>query len=386
MSFCFDPLERGLMSNAERNSDKAQPGRQPSQPSMWLDSLNPKLLCSNRCRRLIKERCLCIASSNPASFGQALSDSEEYTGEIRRLAHHGTDAEEIYRFLTIRDAQRAADLLYPVYQQTDGRNGWVSIEVSPDLAYDTEGMLEEARAVWQALQRPNGMLQIYGTPEAVPVIRELVADGVNTNVTCILTVPRYHDVVGAYIAGLEARNSRELPLKDVTSFATFRLGLLQRVFCLLLDLRSGDERLEMEPTVQRRFAAITAKVFGRTQQQMFRHGSFRRLSSRGAQAQVPLWVKDSARRSGGDVLKSVEVLTPATAANASQSTDTDPEPALFSTYENLLRAEQVVAGAAVAPADMALLDEAEEEIIKENVLCIDHAIEELERKRALALR
>ena len=163
-------------------------------------------------------------TSNPAIFEKAIAGSPDYDDAIRTLARQGKTIEEIYEVLTVEDVQRAADLFRPLYDRLDRPDGFVSLEVNPHLAHDTQGTMAEARRLWQALDRPNVLIKVPATQEGLPAIRQLIGEGINVNVTLLFGLPRYREVAEAYIAGLEERAAQGQPLSRVASVASFFLS------------------------------------------------------------------------------------------------------------------------------------------------------------------
>jgi transaldolase len=173
--------------------------------SIWLDYIRRDLIASGGLRRLIEEDGLQGMTSNPSIFEKAIADNHDYDEDIRAMALAGKDANAIYEALSQRDVQSAADEFRSVYDKTEGKDGFVSLEVNPHLAKDTRGTIEEARRLWGLLNRPNVFIKVPATAEGLPAIRQLISEAINVNVTLLFGLPRYRQVVDAYIAGIEAR-------------------------------------------------------------------------------------------------------------------------------------------------------------------------------------
>ena len=173
--------------------------------SVWLDEIRRSLIESGELARLRDESSLRGETSNPAIFEKAILGSDEYDEDIERLAGEGLDATAIYLDLAVRDVQSACDVLRPVWEEAGGADGFVSLEVEPSLAHDTEGTLASARELWRAVDRPNVMIKIPGTEEGIPAIEEAVADGINVNVTLLFKVESYEAIAEAYVRGMERR-------------------------------------------------------------------------------------------------------------------------------------------------------------------------------------
>src|SRR5450756_2506439 len=192
--------------------------------SIWLDYIRRDLIVSGELRRLIEEDGLRGMTSNPSIFEKAIADSHDYDEDIRAMALKGNGAKEIYEVLSQCDVQSAAAEFRPLYDITDGKDGYVSLEVNPHLAHDTNGTIQEARRLWGALNRPNVLIKVPATAEGLPAIRQLISEGININVTLLFGLPRYRQVAEAYIAGLETLAAQGNPLKSVASVASFFLS------------------------------------------------------------------------------------------------------------------------------------------------------------------
>ena len=156
--------------------------------SIWYDNIERRLILSGELQRLIEEDGLRGMTSNPAIFEKAISGSEDYTEQLRELAEQGKGAMEIYEAIAIRDIQSAADIFLPVYEQTGKVDGYVSLECSPLLANDTQATIEEARRLWQAVNRPNVMIKIPGTPAGAPAVEQCISEGINVNITLLFSL------------------------------------------------------------------------------------------------------------------------------------------------------------------------------------------------------
>ena len=173
--------------------------------SVWLDQIRRGMIESGELARMVDEDSLRGLTSNPAIFEKAILGSADYDEDMGAAAKEGLSAREVYRRLAVRDVQLAADVLRPVYEQTAGIDGYVSLEVAPRLAHHTQGTLEQARMYWGLVDRPNLMIKIPATPEGIPAIEEALYDGMNVNVTLLFAVSAYERVAEAFIRGLERR-------------------------------------------------------------------------------------------------------------------------------------------------------------------------------------
>jgi transaldolase len=173
--------------------------------SVWLDDIDRGQLRSGLFERLIDEDGLSGATGNPTIFEHAITHSSTYDEQMQQLITEGKSAQEIYEALAMTDVKTVAGLLRPTYDRTNGQDGFVSIEVSPYLAHDTEGTLSEVRRFWKTIDRTNVMVKIPSTPAGIPAIRQALAEGININITLIFSIENYRQVAEAYLSALEAR-------------------------------------------------------------------------------------------------------------------------------------------------------------------------------------
>ena len=185
--------------------------------SFWMDTISREMITNGTLKRMIKEDSLRGVTSNPDIFQKAISSSDLYDDQIRKLAIAGKNVSEIYEALAVSDIQKAADVLKPVFAQSKGVDGLISLEVSPYLAFDTKGTIEEAHRLWKSVGRKNIFIKVPATPEGIPAIRQLIADGININVTLIFSLKAYADVMEAYIQGIEQRV--KATIDDAVEFA-----------------------------------------------------------------------------------------------------------------------------------------------------------------------
>ena len=215
--------------------------------SVWLDYIRRSLIVSGELRRLIDEDGLCGVTSNPAIFEKAIAGSTDYEGQLKEFARrHDLDGKAAYEILAVRDIQDVADILRHIYDSSGKRDGYVSLEVSPDLANDTQGTLAEARRLWGAVQRSNVMIKVPATPAGIPAIRALIGDGINVNVTLLFHIAAYEAVAEAYISGLEALAARGGDPSKVESVASFFISRIDSAIDTLIDarLKASDDAME----------------------------------------------------------------------------------------------------------------------------------------------
>jgi transaldolase/glucose-6-phosphate isomerase len=294
--------------------------------SIWLDYIRRDLLKDGELQRLITEDGLRGMTSNPAIFEKAIADSTEYQDFLDSLApRKDLDAKGRYELLAIRDIQDAADLLHPVYQSTKKRDGYVSLEVSPYLARDTQGTLEEARRLWKSVARENVMIKVPGTAEGIPAIRQLLSEGLNINVTLLFAQPVYEEVAAAFIDGVEKFAATGGDVSKVASVASFFISRIDS----LVDSLVGDQlKIETDPARKAKLQSILGKVAianGKltyeAYQRIFSTPRWKALAAKGAQTQRVLWASTSTKNPNyRDVLYVEELIGPDTVDTAPPAT------------------------------------------------------------------
>lgn len=285
--------------------------------SVWLDNLSRKIIDSGELKNLIENIGIRGLTSNPAIFQQAISEADYYDKDIEKFAQEGLDSKEIYERLAISDIQRAADLFRPLYDSTKGEDGYVSLEVSPNLVYDTEGTIAEAKHLWEAVNRPNVMIKVPGTAEELPAITQLLADGININVTLLFSVERYRAVAEAYMDGLQLRLDRGQPIDHVASVASFFLSRIDVLVDPLLDdiIKTNPDRAEKAKFVKGEVAVANAKKAYEVFLEMFNSDRFNKLAEHGARKQRVLWASTGNKNPDYDELKYVNPLIGANTVN-----------------------------------------------------------------------
>jgi len=267
--------------------------------SVWLDYIRRGILENGELERMIRDYALRGVTSNPTIFEQAIGDSTDYDAELERLAAEGATADVAYENLAVADIQRAADFFRPVYDESQGTDGFVSLEVSPELAHDTAATLEEAQRLWTRLARPNVMIKVPGTEAGIPVIEQLIAEGVNVNVTLLFSLENYERVMEAYLAGLERRAAMGEPLERVASVASFFVsrvdGAVDAKLQKLLEAETDEERRARIRSLLGRAAIDNAKRAYRRFREIFSGERWERLRAQGAQVQRPLWASTSTK-------------------------------------------------------------------------------------------
>ena len=278
--------------------------------SPWLDFIERELLRSGELTRMIAEWGLQGMTSNPAIFEKAIAQTRQYDREIATLAAAGRPAEQVYEMLAIADVQAAADLFRPVYDGSDGADGYVSLEVSPHLAADAERTISEARRLWAALGQPNVMIKVPGTPAGLVAIRELIGDGINVNVTLLFSVERYREVAAAYAAGLEAALEAGRPLARIASVASFFLSRIDTAVDARLDRLAQDDEARASEALRLRGAAAiaSARLAYAVYEESIATPRWRRLTADGARVQRLLWASTGTKDPAYSDVKYVEPL------------------------------------------------------------------------------
>lgn len=272
--------------------------------SVWLDDLRRGWLEDGTLKRLIREDGLDGMTSNPAIFAKAMIDGEDYDESIDALEARNAGAPEIYEALALQDVGRAADVFRPAYDSSDGLAGLVSIEVSPHLAADTAGTVAEGRRLWQRLERPNVMIKVPGTRAGLPAITELLAAGVNVNVTLLFSVQRYREVVTAFLDGLERRQETGHSLERLASVASFFLSRIDTLVDRRLDELGSDEA----GALRGQAAIASARLAYRHYGEWTAGARWRALAGSGARPQRLLWASTSTKDPIYSDVKYVEAL------------------------------------------------------------------------------
>jgi transaldolase / glucose-6-phosphate isomerase len=285
--------------------------------SVWLDYIRRSLITSGELRRLVDEDGVHGVTSNPAIFEKAIDGSNDYAAAIDEISKEapGLDAKHVYERLAIKDIQDAADVLRPVYDRTGSRDGYVSLEVSPDLANDTQGSVAEARQLWKAVARPNVMIKVPATPAGLPAIRTLIGDGINVNVTLLFARDAYEAVAHAYIEGLEARAGAGQQIAHVASVASFFVSRIDTAVDALLEARlNADDRdkTRLEGLLGK-VAIANAKLAYQSYKKIFSGTRWQTLRGKGAQTQRVLWASTGTKNPHyRDVLYVEELIGPDT--------------------------------------------------------------------------
>ena len=286
--------------------------------SVWLDFLARKSIAQGELKALVENDGVRGVTSNPAIFEKAIGHGDEYDGPLATLMKSKDRAiGDLYEALAVEDIQHAADVLKPVYDKLDGADGYVSLEVSPYLARDTDATVAEARRLWKAVDRKNLMIKVPATDEGIPAIRTLIGEGINVNITLLFAQAVYADVLEAYMAGLEAYRDRGGDLKRIASVASFFVSRIDSEADKLLDEKIAAAN---DPTTKTALAALKGKVAIANAKLAYRHyqsvvGSdrWKKLAAQGAQVQRLLWASTGTKNNAyRDTLYVEELIGPDT--------------------------------------------------------------------------
>jgi transaldolase len=285
--------------------------------SVWLDYIRRSLIAKGDLRRLVEEDGLGGVTSNPAIFEKAISAGDDYTADIEQTSKDpGLDAKAVFEKLAVKDIQDAADVLRPVYDRTATIDGYVSLEVAPDLASDTAGTMAEARRLWKMVGRPNVHIKVPATPEGVPAIRTLISEGINVNVTLLFARSAYEAVAQAFIEGLEARAAAGGDLKHVASVASFFVSRIDTLVDSQIEARLktaiGADKATLEG-LRGKVAIANAKLAYQSYKKIFAGPRWEALAKKGAQVQRVLWASTGTKNpSYSDVMYVEELIGPDT--------------------------------------------------------------------------
>jgi transaldolase len=319
--------------------------------SIWFDYIRRELLTSGDLRRLIEEDGVSGVTSNPSIFQAAITDGDEYLQAIRQAAQEGKSVMETYETLAIADIQQACDIMRPVFDATKGDDGYISMEVSPYLANETQATIEEARRLFRTIHRENVMIKVPATEAGIPAVQALISEGINVNVTLLFSLQMYEKVMEAYISGLEKRAQTSDISKGSVSVASF---FISRVDTLADELLQKKIAVESDAGKKAKMQALlgtaaiaNARLAYRAYEAVFSTDRFKKLAAKGARKQRILWASTSTKNPAYPDVKYVQDLI------APESVNTVPPSAL-----DAFRDHGVVANALAKPAnDAAILNE-----------------------------
>jgi len=263
-----------------------------------MDYIRRDLLTGGGLKKFIAEDGLRGQTSNPTIFEKAINGSTLYNDILNSPEAKSLNAKQLYEKIAIRDVQDACDIFRPVYDESKHRDGYVSLEVSPFLANDTNGTIEEARRLWKSVNRPNVMIKVPATPEGVPAIRQLLEDGLNINITLLFAQSAYEKVAEAFIAALEARAAKGQSINQIASVASFFVSridsLIDGKIDTLLKTAAGDAKTLLE-SIHGNIAIANAKLTYKKYQELFGGPRWKALAAKGAQTQRLLWASTSTK-------------------------------------------------------------------------------------------
>ena len=299
--------------------------------SPWMDYIRRDLLTSGGLKKMIQEDGLMGMTSNPTIFEKAITGSKDYADILESPEAKKLDAKSVYETIAIRDVQDASDIFRGVYQQTKRRDGYVSLEVSPLLANDTQGTIDEARRLWKSVSRENVMIKVPGTREGLPAIRQLLEDGININITLLFAQSVYEQVAELFIAALEARAKKGQDVSHIASVASFFVSRIDSLIDSQIDAKLKTEtdagKRALLTSVQGKVAIANAKLTYRKYQEIYGTARWKALAAKGAQTQRLLWASTSTKNPKyRDVMYVEELIGPDTV-------DTIP-PATFDAFRD----------------------------------------------------
>jgi transaldolase/glucose-6-phosphate isomerase len=363
--------------------------------SIWLDYIRRSLISSGGLQALIQNDGLRGVTSNPSIFEKAIGGSTDYDDALKALVQKSdVDAKTLFEALAIQDIQQAADLFRPVYEQTRKRDGYVSMEVSPYLAHDTQGTIEEARRLWKALARPNVFIKVPATPEGIPAIRQLISEGINVNVTLLFSRQVYETVANAFIEGLEALVARGGDPSGVASVASFFVSRIDTAVDAQLTghlQQSNDPReQDLLKSLEGQAAIANAKLTYPRYKELFGSPRWQTLAQKGAQTQRLLWASTSTKNPAYRDVRYVEELIGPDTVDTVPSATLDafrdhgrPRPSLQEGVEDARRTMEALAQVGIS------MDEVTARLVEDGVRLFADAFDNLlgavERKRAAIL-
>lgn len=253
--------------------------------SIWQDDISRLLIENGSLKAAIEETGIRGVTSNPTIFQKAIAGSDTYDAEIKSLLAEGKDAAEVFQTVAVKDIQDTCDLFRPLYDETNGTDGFVSLEVLPSLARDTQGTLDNARVLWSAVDRPNLMIKVPGTVQGVPAIRTLLTEGVNVNITLLFSLANYEEVIDAYINAVQDRVDAGKPVDKLASVASFFVSRVDVAADKQLDAIGSDDALALRGKA----AVANAQLAYELYEKKFSTPQWKELAAHGAQVQRPLW-------------------------------------------------------------------------------------------------
>jgi len=267
--------------------------------SPWLDFIRRNILLNGDLKKMIANDGLRGMTSNPAIFEKAITAGDDYNDIIHAQDAKSSSAMALYEKIAIRDVQDAADIFRAVYTETKGRDGYVSLEVSPNLAFDTQATIEEARRLWKTVSRPNVMIKIPATPQGLPAIRQALEEGININITLLFAQSAYEQVAEAFLAALEARAAKGQDISHIASVASFFVSRIDSLVDSKIDATLKTEtdakKKGLLESLQGKIAIANARRTYQKYQELFGGSRWKALAAKGAQTQRLLWASTSTK-------------------------------------------------------------------------------------------
>jgi len=285
--------------------------------SVWYDNIDRAQLASGQFKRLLDEDGVVGVTANPTIFQKSISHGNAYDEQMTQLVKEGKSTSEIYETMVIQDIRTVADILRPIYDSTDRVDGYVSLEVSPDLAHDTQGTIAEVRRFWKMVDRPNLLVKIPATPEGIPAIQQALTDGININITLIFSIEAYKAVTEAYLNALEDRNASGKDISHMASVASFFVSRVDTLVDKLLEdkIKATSDSAEQQrlKALEGKAAIANARLVYQEFKRIFNTPRFESLKHSGAHVQRPLWASTSTKNPAyRDVLYAEELIGPNT--------------------------------------------------------------------------
>ncbi len=285
--------------------------------SVWFDNIDRAQLISGQFKRLLDEDGVVGVTANPTIFQKSISQGHAYDEQITQLIKEGKSTNEIYEALVMRDICTVADILRPIYDRTNRQDGFVSLEVSPDLAHDTGSTLSEVRRFWKTVDRPNLMIKIPATPEGIPAIQQALTEGININITLIFSLDNYRQVADAYLSALEERNAEGKNISHIASVASFFVSRVDTLVDRMLEdrIKATSDSAEQQKlkSLEGKAAIANARLVYQEFKRIFGTPRFESLKHSGAHVQRPLWASTSTKNPAyRDVLYAEELIGPDT--------------------------------------------------------------------------
>ena len=285
--------------------------------SVWFDNIDRAQLVSGQFERLLEEDGVVGVTANPTIFQKSISHGTAYDEQLNQLISAGKSTSDIYEALITTDIRTVADILRPIYDSSAGQDGYVSLEVSPDLAHDTEGTISEVRRFWKMVDRPNLMIKIPATPEGIPAVRQALSEGINVNITLIFAIEAYREVTDAYLSALEDRNAEGQDISHMASVASFFVSRVDTLVDKLLEdkIKASSDPSERQKlkSLEGKAAIANARLVYQDFKSIFSTPRFESLKHAEARVQRPLWASTSTKNPAyRDVLYAEELIGPNT--------------------------------------------------------------------------